>query len=242
MPASSFSARAAGLFLLLAALATAVSVPARLLADADQPTLTESLLAIIANRGYYFTGGLARLVSGLALLAAAWFLWRAMAGYHRPAVGSAAILLGVSGLVTAVSGACAVAIAAAVPAPAGPTAILMASDGLPNLQPLADARAITGKAGFTLAGLGLIALGPAQWRVGGLLKVFAVADMIIGVAMLFIWVDAATVMHRVSGVAFLAWLIVSGLWLVAGLLKPPPILTNDATQHETGEYEYGQPR
>ena len=185
------------------------------------------MLAIIANRGYYFTGGLARLVSGLALLAAAWFLWRAMAGYHRPAVGSAAVFLGVSGLVTAVSGACAVAIAAVVPAPAGPTA----SDGLPNLQPLADARAITGKAGFTLAGLGLIALGPAQWRVGGLLKVFAVADVIIGVAMLFIWVDAATVMHRVSGIAFLAWLIVSGLWLVAGLLKPPaPTLADDAPQ------------
>lgn len=215
------AARTAGLLLLLTALATAISVPTRLLADADQPTLTESLLAIIANRGYYATGGAARLVSGIALLGAAWFLWRAMADCHRPAVGLAAGCLGVSGLITAVSGACAVAIAAALPAPPVPSTILAVGDGLPNLQPLADARWITGKVGFTLAGLGLIALAPAQWRIGGLLKITAVADLIIGVAMLFIWIDAATTMHRISGIAFLLWLMVSGLWLVAGLLKPP---------------------
>ena len=209
------AARSAGVFLLLTALATAISVQTRLLADADQPTLAESLLAIIANREYYAAGGVARLASGLALLAAAWFLWRAMADYHRPAVGLAAGFLGGSGLITAVSGACAVAIAASLPTAAA------AGDGLPNLKLLADARWFTGTLGFTLAGLGLIALGPAQWRVGGRLKISAVADVIIGVAMLFIWFDAATVMHRVSGVAFLLWLIVSGVWLVAGLLKTP---------------------
>ena len=215
------AARTAGAFLLLTALATAVSVPTRLLADADQPTLTESLLAIIANRELYATGGAARLVSGLALLVAAWFVWRTMADYHRPAVGMAAGFLAASGLITAISGACAVAIAAAVPAPAESTVTLAAGAGLPDLQSLSDARWITGKLGFTLAGLGLIALGPAQWRVGGLLKVSAIADVIIGVAMLFIWIDAATMMHRISGVVFLLWLIVSGVWLVAGLLKPP---------------------
>ena len=36
-----------------------------------------------------------------------------------------------------------------------------------------------------------------------------------------IWVDAATTMHRISGIAFLLWLVISGLWLAAGLLKPP---------------------
>ena len=69
-----------------------------------------------------------------------------------------------------------------------------------------------------------------QWRIGGLLRVSAVADVIIGVAMLFIWVDAATVMHRVSGIAFLVWLIVSGVWLTAGLLKTPE-----------GETQHGNP-
>ena len=215
------AARATGLFLLLAALATAISVPTRLLADADQPTLTESLLAIIANRGYYAIGGAARFGSGIALLGAAWFLWRGLADAHRPAVGMAAAFLGVSGLITAVSGACAVGIAAAVPASVAPTAAPVVGDGLPNLQPLADARWITGKVGFTLAGMGLIALGPAQWRTGGWLKASAVAGVSIGVAMLFIWIDAATVMHRISGIVFLIWLIVSGFWLVAGRLKAP---------------------
>ena len=147
--------------------------------------------------------------------------------------------LSLSGVVTIVSGVCAIMLTTI-----GPSAIAFDDARLLETAGRLDAaRWITGKVGFTLAGLGLIALGPVQWRAGGLLKVSAVADVIIGVAMLFIWVDAATVMHRASGVAFLAWLIVSGLWLVAGLLKPPsPTLADDAPQHETGEYEYGRPR
>ena len=121
------------------------------------------------------------------------------------------------------------ALAAALPE-AGHTVVLTDGGPLGWIEPADAARWITGKIGFTLAGLGLIALGPVQWRVGGRLKVSAVADVIIGVAMLFIWVDAATVMHRVSGIAFLVWLIVSGVWLTAGLLKTPE-----------GETQHGHP-
>ena len=106
-------------------------------------------------------------------------------------------------------------------------------------RPWTPARWIIGKIGFTLAGLGLIALGPVQWRIGGLLKISSIVGVIIGVAMLLIWVDAATAMHRISGVAFLAWLIVTGLWLVAGLLKPPSVPAGDPPLHETGGYEHG---
>ena len=230
------AARAAGLFLLLTALATAVSVSARLLADADQPTLPESFLAIIMNKPAYAAGGVARLASGLTLLGAAWFLWGTMAGYHRPSVGLATVFLAASGAVTAVSGACAVALAAALPSPAPDAQLTL----LPNwIEPVYAARWITGKVGFTLAGLGLIALGPAQWRIGGALKASAVADVIIGAAMLLIWVDAATVMHRISGIAFLLWLIVSGLWLVAGLLKSP---TTAAASYDSEGESYVHPR
>ena len=80
-------------------------------------------------------------------------------------------------------------------------------------------RWVAGTTGFTLAGLGLIALAPVQWRMGGFLRVTAVVDAVLGVAMLFIWVDAATVVHRITGIAFLIWLIVVGLRLVVPRLR-----------------------
>ena len=216
------AARAAGLLLLLTALATAISVPARLLADADQPTLSDSLWAIAINNAPYMIGGVARLVSGLALLGAAWFLWRSLRGYHPAAVCISAVVLAASGLITAISGLCAVVLAASVP-DVGPVGILIREGWEEPLRPWADARWITGTLGFSLAGVGLIALGGALWRIGGRLKIAAVAGLIIGAAMLFIWIDAATVVHRISGIAFLLCLIIGGIWLVAGRLRPANI-------------------
>ena len=215
--------RISGLLLLLTAVATAVSVMTRLSSSMEAPevaSLPVPQVPIILDTGLYTISGLARVVSGLALLAAAVFLRRAMAGRYWMA-NVAGRILEASGTVTALSGACMLALAAALPE-AGNTVVLTYGGGSPDWVESVDAvRWIAGKVGFTLAGRGLIALGPVQWRIGGLLKVSAVADVIIGVAMLFIWVDAATVMHRVSGIAFLVWLIVSGVWLAAGLLKSP---------------------
>ena len=51
------------------------------------------------------------------------------------------------------------------------------------------------------------------------MRATAVVDAVLGVAMLFIWLDAATVVHRATGIAFLIWLIVVGLWLVIPRLR-----------------------
>ncbi len=239
------SPRLAGVFLLLTAVATAIMVPTRIMADADQPTLRLTLEAIDENTLAYTYSAVARIVSGIFLLAAAGLLRSVTTPWYSAPAKLAMTALSLSGVITVVSGVCALILTNV-----GPSAIAFDGALLFELANRLDtARWITGKAGFSLAGLGLIALAPVQWRVGGLLKVSAVADVIIGVVMLFIWVDAATVMHRVSGIAFLAWLIVSGLWLVAGLLQPPaPTFDaddapqDDAPQNATGEYEYGRPR
>ena len=213
-------ARSAGLLLLLTAVATAVSVMTRLNSSMEPLAGSPIPLPIILDTGQYVIAGAARTLSGLALLVAAAYLWMALRGSQPQATGLAAALLALSGAATAVSGACMLALAAGIPQAADGNATLLAW-GVPGwLEPVDAARWITGKVGFTLAGLGLIALGPVQWRMGGILKISAVADVIIGVAMLFIWVDAATVMHRVSGIAFLLWLIVSGVWLTLGLMQP----------------------
>lgn len=209
-------ARAAGVLLLLAAIATAVSVATRLAGSDEPPAGSPLYLPIILDTGLYAVAGAARVASGLALLTAALFLRRGMmlAGWRQRSVGIAAGLLAVSGAITAVSGGSMLALAAAIPEQAA------FAYGVPGwLEPLNSARSVTGKAGFALAGLGLIALAPAQWHSGGILKAGAVVAAVIGIAMLFIWADAATVMHRVSGIAYLLWLIIAGVWLTAGLLR-----------------------
>ena len=233
--------RRAGALLLLTALATALSVGARLSANADATPFTdavaqahnldaatisamavsEKLDAIGAAATTYGAGGAARLIGGLTLLAAAWLLCRVMGAYHRPAMGAAALLLAASGIASAVSGGAAVALAALAPEPQSISRL--AAGGLDHGtgDALLTLRWFAGALGFALAGLGLVAMSPAQWRLGGILRITAVVDAALGLAMLFIWLDAATIVHRITGVGFLLWLIISGLWLLAGMIKPP---------------------
>lgn len=219
------SVRAAGLLLLLTAVATAVSVMTRLSGSMEPLAGSPIQLPVILDAGQYVIAGAARVVSGLALVAAAAFLRLALRRDRPVAGGIATTLLELSGTVTAISGASMLALAGGLPQASGGSAALVAWD-IPGWVGAVDGiRWIAGKVGFTLAGLGLIALGPVQWRIGGLLRISAVVDVIIGVAMVFIWVDAATVMHRVSGIAFLVWLIVSGVWLTLGLFKSPQPVT-----------------
>ena len=65
-----------GVLLLLTAVATVVMVYARVASDTDQATLSESLRAVAENPAMYGLFGVARLVSGITLLAAGWFLLR----------------------------------------------------------------------------------------------------------------------------------------------------------------------
>ena len=232
--------RAAGIFLLLTALATAVSVSARLAAGADatphSDALAQSLnletaeiarleaaekLAAIGSASVaYGVGGAARLVGGLTLISAGFYLWRAMGQVYPGAMVAAAMLLAASGIASAVSGAAALGLAVMAMEPQATAVLTQATaSGLDVEQNLFSVRWITGSLGFTLAGLALVALGPVQWRMGGLLRITAVVDVVLGVGMLFIWLDAATVVHRVTGIAFLVWLILVGLWLVVPRLR-----------------------
>ncbi len=213
------AARAAGLLLLLTAAATLVSVVARLSADADEPTLAKSLAAIAQNKVLYGVGGAARFVSGLTLIGAAWFLSRTWAIRAWRGARLAPVLLVLSGICTAVSGACAIALAATLEAPAEalPAGVLMAVD--PSAETIAYFRWVAGKVGFTLAGLALVVAAARQWKAGRTARPIAPASAAIGVAMLFIWLDAAAITHRISGPAFFIWLVVAGLTLWAPYKK-----------------------
>ena len=206
------SARKAGALLLLTAAATVVSVMARLSADADQATLAESLAAIADSRWSYGVGGAARVVSGVTLLAAACFLLWTWIIRERLATPLVPALLSVSGVVTGLSGVCAVVLAVSAADP--PSAVISGST-----ETIHYLRWLTGKIGFTAAGLGLIVAVRYQWKASGGLRLISPASAVIGVAMLFIWVDAATVLHPISGAAFFVWLAVVGVMLVTGRVE-----------------------
>lgn len=185
-------------------------VIARVVADADQATLQESLRAIADNRAVYGLSGLARLLSGLTLLVAGRFLLRTQIIRGRWATPLVPYLFILSGVCTAISGACAVLIAVyAAPTVAAATLIEVVS----------SLRWITGKVGFAAAGLALIVAARYQWRVGGVLRRVAPVSAVIGVAMQFIWLDAATIMHPVVGTTFFLWLLVIGTMLATGCVE-----------------------
>lgn len=217
--------RRSGAFLLLTALATAVSVLGRVASDTDRSGLAESLSAIAANRHLYLLAGAGRLASGVTLLIAAFYLrgtWLA----DRDALSRLVpTLFGLSGAANAVSGALAIATAqvAATITPLGP-----AFDPSPTIRTIADLQPLTGTISFALAGLGLVAWCGSLWRASGMLRGLGLVAVVLGSAMQLIWVDAATVLHRISGAAYLIWLALLGGILLSGRAKALEDPTTDA--------------
>ena len=119
-------------------------------------------------------------------------------------------LFAVSGLFTAASGACAVALAlsASTSAEVG-TAI----------ETTAALRWVTGKVGFSAAGLALVVAARYQWMVGGTLRRIAPVSAVAGVGMQLIWVDGATAFHQITGTVFFLWLVVIGVMLATGRVE-----------------------
>ena len=206
--------RNAGLYLILTAVATAVAVVGRVSADADHETLAASLAAIAESRGLYGLGGAGRFVSGVTLMVAGWFLFRVPsdAGRRRSAV--IPLLFAVSGTLTACSGAIAVGLTRM------PSEWMDAAriEGVvfSHQEATVWLRKFTGAAGFAVAGLALIVIARRQWSAGAELRRVAAASALLGLALQFVWFDAATVVHMITGTFFLVWLAVGGSMLLKG--------------------------
>ena len=206
--------RKTGLMLILTTVATVVAVMGRVWADADHETLADSLAAIAERRGLYGLGGAGRLLSGITLIAAGWFLFGSASDDRRARSAVVPLLFAVSGAFTACSGALAIGLAAA-PAEWMDVAGLEGV-ALGRQEATAWLRRFTGAAGFAMAGLALIVIARRQWSAGGSLKRIAPASALLGLAIQLVWLDAATVMHIITGALFVGWLAVGGRMLVKG--------------------------
>ena len=209
------SARLGGVCLLLTAGVTAVMVFTRVAADADQDTLLESLRAVDENRALYSVSGVMRLLTGLTLFAGAWLLLNTRIIRDRWATPLVPWLFAVSGVFTVLSGASAVAIAAFPASEIG----IAGGDIAGAVEALSGVRWITGTVSFVAAGLAFIVAARYQWQVGGALRWIAPYSAVLGIAMQFIWVDAATIMHPIVGTAFFLWLIAVGTMLSTGRVE-----------------------
>ena len=209
------SARLGGVFLLLTAAATVAMVFTRVAADADQDTLLRSLKAVDENRALYALSGAARFLSGMALLLAAWLLLKTWIIRDRWATPLVPCLFALSGVSTALSGACTVAIAAYPASEIG----IAGGNIAEAVEVLSGLRWVTGKIGFVAAGLAVIVAARYQWQVGGALRWIAPYSAALGIAMQFIWVDSATILHPIVGTAFFLWLVAVGTMLSTGRVE-----------------------
>lgn len=206
-------ARFGGWMLLATAVATAVMVYARVASDTDQATLAESLRAVAENQEMYGLFGAARLVSGLTLLLAGWFLLSTWIIRDRWATPWVPYLFAVSGICTAVSGGCAILMSIQAD---GGSASLSNATGVGVFDNL---RWIIGKVGFTAAGLALIVAAWFQWQVGGTLRKVSPASALLGVAMQIIWLPAPSIVHPVVGGLFFLWMLGIGTMLATGRVE-----------------------
>ena len=124
---------------------------------------------------------------------------------EKRASASVPILLGASGALTLASGGCALALA-----------VVFAPDVGAASESVNFARWFTGKLGFAAAGIALIIAARYQWTVGGQLRIVAPFSALAGVAMQFIWVDSAAILHPIIGTAFFIWLLAVGAMLATG--------------------------
>ena len=209
------SMRSAGLLLVLTAVATVVAVVGRVSADADQPTLAASLTAIAASREAYGLGGAGRFLSGVTLIAAAWCLFNIRRDGGRRGSPVVPLLFAASGVLTAYSGLSAVALAEV--APEWTDAARIEGVVLGHQEATVWLRWFTGAAGFAVAGLALMVVAWHQWRAGSSPRRIAPATALVGLATQFVWFNAPTMVHAVTGTLFIVWLVVVGVMLLKKL-------------------------
>ena len=208
--------RKAGAFLILTAATTVIAVIGRVAADADQPTLVETLTAISENQVLYAVGGLGRLVSGITPVVGAWLLLSTWIIRERFATPTVPILFIISGAFTAISGMSALMLTVIDPDVISTTT-----------ESLATVRWLTGKIGFSAAGVALIVAARYQWMVGKTLKKIAPVSLLLGISMFLIWVDVGTAVHGLIGGIFFMWLLAVGTMLATGRTERHLVKSSD---------------
>lgn len=202
-----------GWLLILTAVLTGVAALARFASRVSQVTVDGSADAISAGWGLFVFSGYARLFSGVALVATSRVLRRTWMVTNNLESPWTFRLFSASGQLTVLSGMATILVGMVDPAPE-------AANSNATLSSLVEyselTRWITADSAFALAGVGLIVAARSQWGAGGGLQLISPFSVLVGVAMQFIWIDSASMVHPVVGAAFLLWLLAIGVMLLTG--------------------------
>lgn len=200
--------RILGALTIIAAAAIIIGVFARVAAGADQDTLPESMQAIAANRAAYSGYGALTLLSGVAMLGAAWLIASASAFRALTSLPIVPLIFAGAGVVYVLSGASAIFLASAAPD-------MSQASGMAS-----DFRATSATVAFIVSGWGLIASGVYQWKANAPLKYIAPVSVIIGALMQVMLIRLITseglgVFDQLIGLAFVLWLFIVGIMLAS---------------------------
>ena len=201
------------------AVAVGVQVLIRTATPDSQASSFEPLIRVTVNHGLHMAGVAASLVASVFLIVLAAGLYSIFRPAQRfLALAASYLLLGASltWLLSAASGLALGSLGQEITS----TAVLRADNAASIARALDLIREATGRVGFTLAGLGTLALGGLiAWR-GSLPKGLGWFGVVVGILMLFIWNDTAALLHRIGGTGYLIWLLGTGIWMLGRGTRP----------------------
>ncbi len=192
--------------------AVAVQVVTRAISYDSQAPFYEAFRMIVANQHLYSTSMYSGIVANLLLVVLAAGLYSIFAVHQVPLARVGEVLLLSAAIVSLMSSGSGLAVVSLIQEFSGEQ--LRPGSVLGSTQAVESIRAAFGRIGFTLSALGVIALGTLIAWSGTLPKWLGWLGIAAGVSMFFIWVEAATTIHRLGGAGYLLWLAIMGGWLV----------------------------
>ena len=171
-----------------------------------QPTLEETFRASDQNSTWFNWHGTARIWFWAMLLNSQYFIGSALASGRGFGSGLAKACLALGGIAFIASGVITTLLPSLI--------VFDAALGSADPEQYYYYQVLAGNIGNSLISLALVLLGSTQWRSGGMMKPLALSGTIIGVALILVWWDAATMLHRASGAGFIIWLVVTALVLI----------------------------
>ncbi len=213
-----------GIILIAAALVSVAMVVLRLQSATDHETVEATFTAVRDNFVVFVWYGAMRVIYGVLLLTSGIMMRSAISIDRSLAYNTFTMGLTTGGAITVVSGLLIPFLGVEVLLSYGSQALhpeILVSDIDPGSMGylLEQLRTLTGKIGFTLTGGALLAFALATWRNSGVSKLIAPISLVVGGAMMLIWWDAATVLHRITGAALFIWTIATAVLLMAGGLR-----------------------
>ena len=190
-----------------------MQVATRTASNDSQIVFSDSLQMIAQNQALYLTSMYASVISNALLVGLAAGLYSTFRIYQPDLARAGAFLLLATAVVSMVAAVAGLALASLAQEFAGVTGN-QENSLASSAQAVEVFRSYAGRTGFTFSALSLLAFGGLISWQGPIPKWLGWLGILIGVMMLLIWSDSATLLHRIGGTGYLVWLAITGGWLV----------------------------